>query len=511
MFKILKKTSFIASLFLLLLFLNGCDSQPKNNASIPTEAFLTHTENPNKNLLTGLAKNLNWNLHLFQGEFDDQPNFEAYYRLDRSSVFNSIFSPFSGGLFETCTETPYFYALDGQNGFHEFGCEGKKIIVKLALLFTKPNIDENDTYVKLEETLGKIETKQYGSNNDISFHSTIFIEKNSYWIKIYESSTQEERLFTPKALDLIDAEIEKIITLGQKELNLEGQEPYLMVLDGYGNGYIVDATVTPPEEWGYFFVKMFNTENGAEIPLDRTFGNTKVGNEFTTDWFHQYILPKSTDETGETYDLYFNPPRVELWFHAMDSGLEEKIKEVTLQKNGSSSTDMLARLRDNHCDEAAREKTLIYDEANYYMKTGNDLNNGGSFPSWDYCEFTIFTNADNYFSESDTLYAVMEVTETPMLSFTKLSFYRFEQVGQQFVDITDDIDIVSKVDMDTIITQGEDSIARLSPELVGEDLGGNFYIKLPREGTTIEFIQYNTDEVIYELHWNGTEFEAVKN
>lgn len=169
--------------------------------------------------------------------------------------------------------------------------------------------------------------------------------------------------------------------------------------------------------------------------------------------------------------------------------------EVTLKETFKS-------LPDEYCDEPMREPVLIDDEENFYIKTGTDLTKEKATPSYDYCEFTVFKNL----TEGDDIYGIAKATVTPMIIFGGLDFLKYK--NNEWVKVTDEI--ISVVDMEKLRARGEASIAAKKPDLINEDLAENYYIELPRYGTTLKFIHHNTKETIYELKWNGSKFAEVE-
>ncbi|MFA7277442.1 MAG: hypothetical protein WC101_00440 [Candidatus Gracilibacteria bacterium] len=197
------------------------------------------------------------------------------------------------------------------------------------------------------------------------------------------------------------------------------------------------------------------------------------------------------------------------------NGIVNQVSEMPQVKTDNSETlfkenDPVAnnlrsffdKLPDEYCDRSMREPVLIYDEKNFYMKTGTDLTKGGAHPSYDYCEFVIFKNT----SGGDDVYGIVKATIAPMLPFGEANFLKYQ--NGKWIKITDQV--MSIIDSDELNAKGSVSIASKAPELAREGLDGNYILALPRIGTVIEFIHYNTKETIYKLKWSNSNFVKVE-
>ncbi|MFH1284115.1 MAG: hypothetical protein ABIH78_00810 [Candidatus Peregrinibacteria bacterium] len=163
-----------------------------------------------------------------------------------------------------------------------------------------------------------------------------------------------------------------------------------------------------------------------------------------------------------------------------------------------SLSEIFASVPDEYCYAEVREPVLIYDEENYYIKAGDDLSQPGSHPSFDNCEFTIFKNL----SGGNDVYGITKATSTPMLIFSETNFLEYQD--GEWTEVTDQV--LSLVDQEKLLANSKAVIEKLAPELIDEQLEENCYIELPRYGTTLKFIQYNTGGQIYGLTWNGSDF-----
>lgn len=180
---------------------------------------------------------------------------------------------------------------------------------------------------------------------------------------------------------------------------------------------------------------------------------------------------------------------------------EDSVNKSDLNFGDLSLGDIFKSFPDEYCDKVVKENVLIYDEENFYIKAGDDLTKGDSRPSYDYCEFAVFKDTKG----GDDIYAISKTTETSMMVFGGLEFLKKE--GDEFVKVTDEI--MALVDFDKLKANGAASIAAERPDLATEGLEENYYIELPRYGTTLKFKQYNTGDTIYELKWNGSKFTAT--
>ncbi len=174
----------------------------------------------------------------------------------------------------------------------------------------------------------------------------------------------------------------------------------------------------------------------------------------------------------------------------------EVVEEVPEEVSELSLQEIFDSLPLDYCDDFMREPVLIYDEANYYMMTGTDLEDGNSHPSYDYCEFTIFKNT----SSGEDIYGIVHATVTPMLLFGGMEFLK--NVDDEWIDVSEEVFEV--VDMDILEENCRNSVA--GSDLVEEGLEMNYYMVLPQYGTTIEFVHHNTGDTVYEIKWNGVEF-----
>ena len=162
----------------------------------------------------------------------------------------------------------------------------------------------------------------------------------------------------------------------------------------------------------------------------------------------------------------------------------------------NSLADAFKRLPEASCPTSMREPTLVYDEDNSYMKTGTDLSLAGAKPSYNYCEFKIFTN-----ESGQNVYAIVSATVTPMAIFSSFDF--FEMQNGEFISVKEEI--MSHVDSDQLAKNSAASIEKNRPELIGEKLEENYYMELSRDTSDINFIHYNTGETIYTLKWTDLE------
>lgn len=176
----------------------------------------------------------------------------------------------------------------------------------------------------------------------------------------------------------------------------------------------------------------------------------------------------------------------------------EEIAEVVTKISEKNLQEVFDTIPLEYCDEYARIAVLIYDEKNYYIKTGDGSPNG---PSYSYCIFTIFKNT----SGGNDIYGVQETTETPMYIFGGLKF--LENRNNGWVEVTDEL--LAEVNFEDLKNRGAKSILENAPELESEGLEENYFIELPRYGTVLKFIHHNTKEVIYELKWNGEKFLTI--
>ncbi len=162
----------------------------------------------------------------------------------------------------------------------------------------------------------------------------------------------------------------------------------------------------------------------------------------------------------------------------------------------NSLADAFNRLPEESCPPSMREPILIYDEFNSYKKTGTDLSLPGAKPSYDYCEFKIFRDV----SDKD-IYAIVSATVTPMAIFSSFDF--FEMQNGEFISVKEEI--MSHVDSDQLAKNSAASIEKNRPELIGEKLEENYYMELSRNTSDINFIHYNTGEIIYTFKWTDLE------
>lgn len=162
-------------------------------------------------------------------------------------------------------------------------------------------------------------------------------------------------------------------------------------------------------------------------------------------------------------------------------------------KQELSLQDQFDTLPVEYCAASMREPVLIYEEVNYYMKTGTDLTKGGAMPSYNYCVFTVFQNS----SGGNDVYGIEQVTFTPMVVFGGTEFLEYE--NGSWNKVTDKV--LANVDKEKLKSK--------DPEFIQEGLESNYYIELLDDGATVQFIQYNTQEVIFELKWDGSNFNSI--
>lgn len=195
-------------------------------------------------------------------------------------------------------------------------------------------------------------------------------------------------------------------------------------------------------------------------------------------------MPKPTEEIAE---VLIEQPKV-----------EEVVEETTVYQPG------LQEFYDNppegYCDKRSLKYVEVWDEENYFTRFGNWPPGQGG-PSYSYCMLTIFLNT----AEGHNIYAVSDITSTPMISFPNSGFFQY--IDSQWVDITESIVSMELIEM--LAKRGTESIAQHRPELTPEGLESNWIMELPQHGTTIKFIHYNTDEVLHQLKWTGTQFIVV--
>lgn len=178
---------------------------------------------------------------------------------------------------------------------------------------------------------------------------------------------------------------------------------------------------------------------------------------------------------------------------------EEVMEEITIYQ--PSLQDFYDNPPEGYCDKSYMTELEIWDESNYYARI-SDHKPGNAMPSYSYCVFTIFLHTAGGYN----IYGVTDITETPMLSFPMLGFFSY--IDGDWVDVSEDV--LSLADLALIAERGEASIAENAPELVIEELGGNWKIELPQYDTILRFKQYNTGDVLYQLKWTGTQFIVVE-
>ncbi|EKD63485.1 MAG: hypothetical protein ACD_51C00270G0003 [uncultured bacterium] len=204
------------------------------------------------------------------------------------------------------------------------------------------------------------------------------------------------------------------------------------------------------------------------------------------------IIFSSIEFNSEGIDEQISEPIISL-----SDEIDEQVDESVL-----TLADIFDRLPNEYCDDFMRDPVLVYDEENYYMKVGTDTSvEGQSYPSYDYCEFTIFKNT----SGGNDVYGVSKATVTPMLVFGDLEFLEYSD--GEWTPITEKV--FANVDMDILLANAKASIETNAPELISEGVEGNYSVELPRYDTVINFIQYNTNEIIYALKWDGSWFVPV--
>ena len=186
----------------------------------------------------------------------------------------------------------------------------------------------------------------------------------------------------------------------------------------------------------------------------------------------------------------------ELFDDEFDTGEEATILRRNAWDVGESFVMLPAKYRDGGLDSYE-----VYDEDNDYIKALYSPSSDDAAPSDHYLEYTVFRST----TDMSDFYGVVEVVQTPLTSHYNAYFLQFED--RELKDRS--ADIFAKVDQDVIHENGLASLMDKAPDLADEGYEDIYYVKLPREGTTIEFILYVTGDVIYEIRWNGEEFVVV--